>query len=193
MCENGNGLQTKHKNLFWSVTFLKLCQKKSFPTRLLISRPMQYDGVKNIKYNANMTIRMEISGLTELAYLWSPHIHSRSSRTVVSVLDVFFNTDDISKSVTIIFLGGPRFWYLNILGSGRMIFLGGLNIFRRASRVKRCKISSTGNWVGNIKLKPDYHNFPHKDNDQILQDFSIFLIDRNFVYFIGTSAILAPT
>ena len=159
----------------------------------LISRPMQYDGVKNIKYNANMTIRMEISGLTELAYLWSPHIHSRSSRTVVSVLDVFFNTDDISKSVTIIFLGGPRFWYLNILGSGRMIFLGGLNIFRRASRVKRCKISSTGNWVGNIKLKPDYHNFPHKDNDQILQDFSIFLIDRNFVYFIGTSAILAPT
>ena len=152
-----------------------------------------YDGVKNIKYNANMTIRMEISGLTEVAYLWSPHIHSRSSRTVVSVLDVFFNTDDILKSVTIIFLGGPQFWYLDILGSGRMIFLGGLNIFRRASRVKRCKISSAGNWVGNIKLKPDYHNFPHKDNDQILQDFSIFLIDRNFVYFIGTSAILAST
>ena len=41
-CENGNGLQTKHNNLFWTVTFLKLCQKKSFPTRLLISRPMQW-------------------------------------------------------------------------------------------------------------------------------------------------------
>ena len=135
---------------------------------------------------------MEISGLTELAYLWSPHIHSRSSRTVVSVLDVFFNTDDILKSVTIIFLGGPQFWYLDILWNERIIFLGGLNIFRRASRVKRCKISSTGNWVGNIKLKPDYHNFPHKDNDQILKDFQ-HILDRQklciFYRYISNSGI----
>ena len=72
-----------------------------------------------------------------------------------------------------------------ILGNGRMIFLGGLNIFRRASRVKRCKISSTGNWVGNIKLKPDYHNFPHKDNDQILKDFQHILDRQKLCIFNG--------
>ena len=47
-CENGNGLQTKHNNLFWTVTFLKLCQKKSFPTRLLISRPMMVWRISSI-------------------------------------------------------------------------------------------------------------------------------------------------